>query len=627
MKVASSILLAALLASATPARARTFVVDQSGGGDFTTIQAAIDTVDTRNAPDTVVVHAGHYAEHLNFRLTTRFPNRTVPLLLLCPSGPDSTTALDFTNTRNEYWFADCWWLGRGLGFVSRCVPVPGFGGPFPLRWEQCKFFGGYDATSYGCQRGEVADCDFYASTRLIGYNTTFENLRFHRAPLVTMKECGTLLYSHCSFVGGPTDTLLYSIGGEDMVFRDCSFDSGGVGMNLSAFDCCGPLVERCAFRDLDIGVLVRPHSAKNWSAYIQASRFERCDQAVVSLLGDLDLVGDTIIDCREGVVLPSPWGTLDGMVFDRITGTALEMTTPAVLSTENGTALLTNSTFRNVGGTGARIRRFPAASGENAVQLRDNRFEDCDTAAVVLASRVALQRNVAFANDGAGFVMTLTSSTGTDSIAYNTCAFNLGNGISLSTTAASWPAAVRVVRNVSAQNGGDGFRIGAGYTGTFANNDAWQNYGAEYAGVTPGATNVSLDPKFCDLVNGDLTLSAGSPFAPGSAFGWAGAYGVGCDQALLDAPPLADAASLAVRPNPARGVVTFALPGRAATGALEVLDVQGRRVWRTPIDAGATNVQWRGEREGGTRAGAGIYWVRVQRGATTTQTKRFIWLE
>ncbi len=625
MKVAWTFLLATLVASAVPAHARTYVVDKSGSGDFTTIQAAIDTVDARVTADTIIVHAGSYAEHLNYRLTEHYPARPAPSVILCPSGPDATTALDCTNPTNVYPEYQTWWLTRGLGFVNRVTAVPMQYGQFPLHWEQCKFFGGYDASSSSCAHGDLADCDFYASTTLLGYHTTFTNLRFHHAPLVTTKLCGSLVYVNCTFTGAPGDTLVkYPYTGEDIGFVGCTFDSGGVGLNAGA-DMAAPYVVGCRFRDLDIGVLVRRHDIST-SITIENCRFDRCGEAVTSLLGPVAMYADTIADCGAGVNVPSPKATIDGLVAQRITGAAVTAVTPAELATQTGYLTLTHGTYEDVGGVAVRIQRDPAPSGSNFVALSGNRFERCDTAAVVIASGMTVTRNVAFASDGPGIVATFTATTGVDSIAYNTLAFNLGDGVVVGASATLPPGLV-VARNLSAQNGGAGFRYVSPFAGAFANNDAWQNYGPEYAGLTPNATNLALDPVFCDLVNGDLTLSAGSPFAPGSAFGWAGAYGVGCDTELLDAPPLADATSLTARPNPARGVITFALPGRANAGAIEVLDVQGRRVWRAPIDAGASIVQWRGEREGGARAGAGIYWVRLNRGDAGAQTKRFIWLE
>jgi hypothetical protein len=83
--------------------------------------------------------------------------------------------------------------------------------------------------------------------------------------------------------------------------------------------------------------------------------------------------------------------------------------------------------------------------------------------------------------------------------------------------------------------------------------------------------------------------------------------------------------TLAVAPSPAAGEVRFDA-GRLAGGArLEVLDATGRRVWSREAPAGRASFVWRGERDAGGRAPAGVYLARV-RDVRGTVIRRWTWL-
>ena len=73
-----------------------------------------------------------------------------------------------------------------------------------------------------------------------------------------------------------------------------------------------------------------------------------------------------------------------------------------------------------------------------------------------------------------------------------------------------------------------------------------------------------------------------------------------------------------VTPSPFVGTLSVFAPG---LGTLRVLDASGRVVRRLAASGGA--VQWDGRDDRGTRAAAGIYWVRYD-GAAGTITKRVV---
>jgi beta-lactamase superfamily II metal-dependent hydrolase len=82
------------------------------------------------------------------------------------------------------------------------------------------------------------------------------------------------------------------------------------------------------------------------------------------------------------------------------------------------------------------------------------------------------------------------------------------------------------------------------------------------------------------------------------------------------------------QPNPGSGstLLRFALPG-AGRVKLEVLDLAGRRLWgrEAELGPGTHALQWQGGTEGGGRAGAGLYFVRLVT-PWGSRTQRLAWL-
>ncbi len=93
-------------------------------------------------------------------------------------------------------------------------------------------------------------------------------------------------------------------------------------------------------------------------------------------------------------------------------------------------------------------------------------------------------------------------------------------------------------------------------------------------------------------------------------------------QALLG--PASARAQLMVRPNPARGAVELAAEGCEAGDRIVIRDPAGRRVRTLAVPGGGTPVTWRGERDDGTRAPAGVYFARVG-GVVRAAAQRIVW--
>jgi hypothetical protein len=111
----------------------------------------------------------------------------------------------------------------------------------------------------------------------------------------------------------------------------------------------------------------------------------------------------------------------------------------------------------------------------------------------------------------------------------NTSALNAGSGLSIPITPAYGEALPSVVsNNIAFGNTGWGLRWSGPGQPVLGCNDWFENEGGATNGVAPGATDLSVDPLFCDPANDDLSIRADSPLI-GGACGTIGAPGIGCD--------------------------------------------------------------------------------------------------
>ena len=621
-----SCVLFALACVVVRARAATYVVDPIGGGDYTTIQAALDAVQGHFPADTIVVHAGFYPEHVLLRRPDS------PSLITCPSGAASTRVLGVTfAARGATTLGAIWWTVRGLTVDERVVEGYSLG---RAKWERCAFSGGFTADYLGSGvTANFSDCDFFVSARLLGLYGPMRDLRFHQAPLVAEPRVGSLFWQRCRFAGAPGETLVIAPRTEDLAFYSCAFDSGAIGVHARNGGFSNFTLDSCRFSDLGAAVHEPAQSpTPAWSGpravTIRYGRFTRCGRAVEWPGGELTMTADTLSGCGDGAITASvDQVTLDGLRVSDNAGVAADLELSKYL-TNFFVASVTNGTFRDGSGLALRLRQ-PSAAADGYAQVSGNRFEGNGAGADIAVRGVNVHHNVCFANAGDGLRCTPPDASAYGSIDDNTSAFNLGHGVSLQPGAGGIPSAMLVRRNLAAQNGGSGLRFGAAFAGTVANNDAWQNYGVAYSGIVAGPSNLQLDPRFCDLPNGVLTLAADSPCAPAAATGPIGALGVGCALPVAGVTPGAGLTAFAVRPSPARGSVEFVLPEGVREGRFDVLDAQGRRVWSRALGSGVASVRWQGESDGGSGVPAGLYWVRCTAGAgaaAKTGTRSLVWL-
>ena len=90
-------------------------------------------------------------------------------------------------------------------------------------------------------------------------------------------------------------------------------------------------------------------------------------------------------------------------------------------------------------------------------------------------------------------------------------------------------------RNIVALATGNG--LACGLTTTISCNDVWGSAGTDYVGCSPGPSNLSADPLFCDLATLDLRLDQASPCAPAQSppgCGLIGALDIGCGPVAIE---------------------------------------------------------------------------------------------
>ncbi len=161
---------------------------------------------------------------------------------------------------------------------------------------------------------------------------------------------------------------------------------------------------------------------------------------------------------------------------------------------------------------------------------------------------------------------------------------------------------------------------------SFSCNDVFGNDGIQYGGVTdPTGTggNISLDPKFCDIVLMDFALFDTSPCHVGNAgaCGQIGALGQGCSEGTGIDDPGVIALPLVFSvdpnyPNPFNPTTTirFTLPANGDV-TIRIYDVAGRVV-RTLVnerlEARIHEVTWSGRNDQGQVVSSGVYFYRIE---------------
>lgn len=159
-------------------------------------------------------------------------------------------------------------------------------------------------------------------------------------------------------------------------------------------------------------------------------------------------------------------------------------------------------------------------------------------------------------------------------------------------------------------------------------NDVFSNEGTNYSGIAdPTGTdgNISADPEFCDMAEGNYNVGSDSPCHADNSGGCGliGAHGDGCGGDLSPVPDPEGGIPVAFKveqnfPNPFNPSTTirFALPSAAHTQVV-IFDIAGRKV-KTLVDdmlkAQNHEAVWMGKDDAGRSVSAGVYFYRVSSG-------------
>jgi hypothetical protein len=186
------------------------------------------------------------------------------------------------------------------------------------------------------------------------------------------------------------------------------------------------------------------------------------------------------------------------------------------------------------------------------IEARSNHIEDCDTGmwlrtdwGIVVGNTIVgstndglvcvaqgvgaeIEHNVVLGSGGRGVVLEGYESS-ESRIASNTVAGSEDTGFELQLRPSPYyPVAVILTSNI-----GYGNRVGLRASGEVSGlqtscNDWFANDSAAVVGVAPSATDLFVDPRFCDLDEHDVRLLDESPLVNAPGCGLVGALGVGC---------------------------------------------------------------------------------------------------
>lgn len=176
------------------------------------------------------------------------------------------------------------------------------------------------------------------------------------------------------------------------------------------------------------------------------------------------------------------------------------------------------------------------------IRLLENRVQEC-TGVGILATlatgQADLFRNVVGDCDGDGIVLRQAADT-KGVLVSNTCYGNGGSGISVDRASGD---VTEVTGNIGYANGAYGLSVDSDvHVLALGCNDWFGNSLGAVSGTSPGATDLALDPRFCDVGAGDVHLRSTSPLLAVAGCDAIGALGVGCADSLTATLVLAFAA-------------------------------------------------------------------------------------
>lgn len=199
----------------------------------------------------------------------------------------------------------------------------------------------------------------------------------------------------------------------------------------------------------------------------------------------------------------------------------------------------------------------------------------------------------------------------------NTSYWNARAGLDVSSEAAG-----TIANNIAYGNQREGLVwSGTGSPPTLACNDWYANVSGATSGLPPGATDLAVDPYFCNVPQDDVHLAVFSPLRNAPGCGLVGALDAGCSEPTAVADMSRSSAQFACTPRPTTGDLRFSWPGLEASGRLEVFDAAGARRWQRSVEKGSEGLDWNATDDSGRRLPAGIYFARLSAGSLRATTR------
>jgi hypothetical protein len=268
---------------------------------------------------------------------------------------------------------------------------------------------------------------------------------------------------------------------------------------------------------------------------------------------------------------------------------------------------LTDNSVSRAGGSGINTGPVSHATGNRAVGSRGD--------GIVLQGSQEVRNNIVGRSGGRG--LAVGTLGGPLSIRANTAYLNTGAGFEVAGNASG----DSITHNI-AQGNAVGLKWAASGTPFLGCDDWYGNSGGGVIGTTAGATDVSLNPQFCNLAGDNVYLSSASALVNLSGCGQVGALGVGCSNpAGVEDRTSGAVRTLQIVPQPGRGSFRLHWPILAAPAGIEVFDATGALRWRSAVAAGSSSTDWDGRDTGGEMVPPGVYFARLSTGAERIQAR------
>ncbi len=404
--------------------------------------------------------------------------------------------------------------------------------------------------------------------------------------------------------------------------------SGGAAFNICMNTVIGGRIEGNPVGDCQIrrNVVLGPAATgiMAWSDVSAIENYVRGCGVGIHVSGEFSgASGNVVEDCSGTGILaeapPSTWWGVGDNTVRRCGGDGVSVASGAL------TSVITGNTVDSVGGAGIRTQGPGAEVTGNVVTRAVGRGLDISSGflttmldnqvvgagadgAVVSGQIVQVRGNVVGRSGGRGLAVTGEEVT----VRANTLYLNADAGLDLSGTSSAGVDSVD--HNIAYQND-VGLRWDGLGTAVLGCNDWYANTTANTEGISPGATDLSLNPLFCDMMADDVSLSAVSALLDPPGCGLVGALGEGCPYPVAVPPePGAVLSGLGVLPQPGRGEVRLSWQGTNDVTEVAIYDVTGARRWSATAAPGASEVVWRGVDDDGRPLPAGVYFAKVGSG-------------